>query len=91
MWVKPQDYFFFSPHEGQLAGEVWDISETQRKTGAWVLSFPHNILSWVPAFMFFAPMRRILYARDFITTQRTYGTVNAYTQAKYSLGEIANV
>lgn len=36
-------------------------------------------------------MRRLLYARDFITTNRTYATLNSYTQATYTGAEIANV
>lgn len=91
MWVRPEQYLYTNRHEGQLAGEVWEIAEKNWKRGGYEFTFPHNFLAMSPAFLFIPPMRRILYARDFITTERTYGDVNAFTKDKYNLGEIANV
>lgn len=89
MLPNPPDYFVFNQREGALAQEVWDFAEKQRTTRD--LSFPHNLLRVLPQFLLIPSMRRLLYARDFITVERTYGTVNTYTKTKYTLSEIANV
>jgi hypothetical protein len=91
MWVAPEKYFYINKHEGELAGEVWTIAENNRKHGNYQLTPPHNLLAYLPQFLLIPAMRRILYARDFITVERTYGDVNAFTHGTYHLGEIANV
>ena len=87
MLPDPQDYFYFSPHEGELAEEVWNKAESIPNRS---LSWPHNVMSRMPGFHI-PSMRRLLYARDFITVERTYGDVDAYTKGKYTASEVANV